>query len=154
MASNGLYKSPKERYEDTRSSAFSLIAIGGIGLVVMILDFAGVIHLPLHNFALFTMTALFVIFLIVGVGSLGSAKKILATADKEAAKIAEIKNWYLNDSAPNAALEALEERFTDDTEEEKELQRYETIRALLDGEFPDVSEVLLDTLASEFSEKL
>ena len=42
----GIYKKPEERYEETRSSAYTFLIVGGIGLILDLLGFAGILPLP------------------------------------------------------------------------------------------------------------
>ena len=119
----------------------------------MILAFAGVFTLPFHNFALVTMTVLFAVFAVIGMVSLKNSKKIHASIGKEHARIQEIRDWYQADGIHSDVLAALEEHFTDEADEDRYLQRYEMVRTLLKGQFPEESDVLLDKLASDFCEE-
>ncbi len=147
-----LYKSPTDRYADARSSAYTLLLVGGLGMTVLLFHFAGLFSLPLHNFALAIMSLLFLIFVGIGVVTLVNSSKIKVEIDSETAKIQEIKDWYLTDCIHSSVFAAMEEHFTDETPEERDLQRYEMVCNLLKGQFPEVSDTLLEKLASDFCE--
>lgn len=148
-----LYKSAEERYADARSSAFSFLLVGGLGLVATVLDIVGVFDFPFHGFAVYTMAAVFAVFVLISFASMKNAKKLLAAIGEEHAQIQAIQTWYQTDGIHADALAALEERFTDEPEEARYLQKYEIVRTLLKGQFPEVEEALLDKLASDFCEE-
>lgn len=148
-----LYKSPAERYADNRSSAFAFLFVGGLGMAAMILSLVGVIAVPFHDFAVFTMTAVFAVFLVIGMISMKNSKKLLPVIQQEREQIQAIQKWYQTDGIHADALAALEEHFTDEPEEAHYLQKYEIVRTLLKGQFPEVEEALLDKLASDFCEE-
>lgn len=148
-----LYKSAEERYADSRSSAFSFLFIGGLGLAATVLDIAGVFHFPFHGFAVYTMAAIFAVFCVIGLISMKNSKKYLSSIGEEQAQIQAIKKWYQTDGIHSDALAALNEHFTEEPEEARYLQKYELICTLLKGQFPEVDETLLDKLASDFCEE-
>lgn len=148
-----LYKSAEERYADSRSSAFAFLFIGSLGLAATVLDIVGVFSFPFHGFAVYTMAAVFAVFCIIGLVSVKNSKKILSSIADEQAQIQAIREWYQSDGIHADALAALEEHFTDEPDEVRYLQKYEIIRTLLKGQFPEADEALTDKLASDFCEE-
>ena len=145
-----LYKQPEERYQDMHSSAWTFLAVGAAGILVMILCWLGVIRLPLHNFALFIMTALFVIFLGIGVVSFQSARKLKAGIASENAFVEEVIAWY---RATGCHAPALSELDKSQPEELLYFQRSEIIRSVLREQFPEIDPSLLEKLTDDFCEE-
>ena len=145
-----LYKSARDRYADARSTAFSFLFIGGIGLAVSVLNLVGIFTLPLHGFAVYTMTAVFSIFVLIGLFSMKESQKHLAAIGKEQDQIQAVKKWYREDGIHADVLCSLET--SNEPEEERYLKKYKMIGELLRSQFPDVEEALLDQRASDFCE--
>ena len=147
------YKSARERYADARSTAFTFMFIGGLGLAAMILDMTGILHMPLDGFAVYTMAGLFAVFFLFGAASMKKSKKLLTAIGEEQTLIHEIKKWYHIDGIREDVLSGLEKSSADESEEEWYLRKYRTICLLLKKQFPDADEHLLDKLASDFCEE-
>lgn len=148
------YKSAVDRYADARSRAFSSLFIGVLGLAAMILDLTGVLNMPLHGFAVYTMAGVFALFALYGIVSVMKSKKLLPLIGKEQTQINEIKKWYYADGVHKNTLSGLEKRLSDESEEEWYLRKYRTICVLLKKQFPNEDEQLLDKLASDFCEEV
>lgn len=144
------YKSPEERYADMRSSAWTFLAVGGAGLVVMILALMGVYTFPFHDFALFVMTALFAAFLIVGIASFKNAAALKELAASENKRIEEITAWYHTEGIHTETMTSLD---TSLSEELFYLQKYEAVCQIIKEHFPEIPEDLLNKLASDFCEE-
>lgn len=147
------YKSAMDRYADARSTAFSFLVIGVLGLAAMILDITGTLNMPLQGFAVYTMAGLFALFFLFGAASIIKSKKLLPDIRKEQAQINAIQKWYHTDGIHEEAMSALEKRPSDESEEEWYLRKYRTVCLLLKKHFPDVNEQLIDKLASDFCEE-
>lgn len=148
-----LFKSARERYADARSTAFTFLFIGGIGLAASISNITGILHFPLHGFAIYTMTAVFAIFVFVGLYSMKESKKYLSAIGKEEAQMKAIRKWYRENGVNSAELRALETQSFTEKEEELYLKKYKIIGELLKKQFPDADPTLLDKLASDFCDE-
>ena len=95
---------------------------------------------PLPGLALYTMTIIFAVFVLIGVYSMGRAKKYLGSIQEEDALTNSIKKWYYTTGM-----------HSDENENRSFLQKYERIRVLLKNQFPNVDEAFLDKLAADFS---
>ena len=144
------YRSPEERYADMRSSAWTFLFVGGVGFVVMLLALMGILTFPFHDFALIVMLLLFIAFLIVGIASFQNAKKLKERASTEHAFIARITDWYHSEGIHAEAITSLDASLS---EELFYLQKYEIVSRLIQEHFPDISEELLNKLASDFCEE-
>ena len=65
------YKDSEARAEDNLSSAWTLVIVGGIGLVVLVLGFLGIIPIPIYGGGKYlfygVMAALCIIFIFAGI---------------------------------------------------------------------------------------
>ena len=82
---SGRYEDSAERATDNRSSAWMLLVIGVVGIIVLALGLAGVISLPMRSNFLFygVMAVFFVIFIISGIVSMKNAKYFEGKAESE-----------------------------------------------------------------------
>ncbi|MCI9134778.1 MAG: hypothetical protein HFI31_11435 [Lachnospiraceae bacterium] len=145
-----LYKSPQERYADLKSSAWTFLLMGGAGLVIMILGWAGVLRLPLAPFALGVMTALFAAFVGIGIVSFRNAGKLRENIDAENAFTDSVIQWYHTEGQKSPAWNALN---TDQPEELLYLQKSELIQQLIKEQFPQIDQALLEKLSDDFCEE-
>lgn len=144
------YKSPEERYEDMHSSAWTFLLVGIAGTAVMILCWLGIINLPVYDFVLFVMTAMFVIFVFIGIVSFQTAQKIKATIASEHSFMEEVIQWYHTTGCESPAFAELD---PEQSEEILYLQKSEIIRSLLKEQFPDIDQALLEKLTDDFCEE-
>lgn len=145
-----IYRRPEDRYGDMRSSAWTFLSLGVAGLLLSALSWAGIIHLPLHNFALAVMTALFLVFIGVGIASLQNAGKLKANIASENAFTESVIQWYRQEGCKSPALTELS---TDQPEELLYFQRSEIIQTLLKEQFPQIDLALLEKLTDDFCEE-
>lgn len=145
-----LYKAPEERYADMHSSAWTFLLVGAAGLIFMILCWMDIIQLPVYDFVLIVMTALFVIFIGVGIVSWQSAQKIKASIASENAFTEEVISWY---HTTGCKAPALQEMPDDLSEELLYFQKSEIIRGLLKEQFPQLDQALLEKLTDDFCEE-
>lgn len=96
------------------------------------------------------MLLLFIAFLIVGILSFQNAKKLKSMASIEHAFIERITDWYHSEGLHLEAVTALDATMP---EELFYLQKYEAVSNLIQEHFPDISEELLNKLASDFCEE-
>ena len=113
---------------------------GFLGLAATISDMVGIINFPLPGLALYTMTIIFAVFVLIGVYSMRRAKKYFVNIQEEDALANSIKKWYYT-----------AEMHSDEKENHSFPQKYERIRVLLKNQFPNVDEAFLDKLAADFS---
>ncbi len=86
-----------DKYEDIKSSAATMLIVGGVGLVLMALIIAKVIVLPIsaETSWLFysVMGGVFIIFVIAGIVSFMHAKQVKIEAAEEDKLIDSINTW-------------------------------------------------------------
>lgn len=97
------YQDNSERADDNRSSAWILLIIGILGLVLVALSIAEVIPLKLGNPYLFygVMIAVFLLFLVTGVMSMRSAKFFAKKAESENSLRSTLLDWCRENLKPD-----------------------------------------------------
>ncbi len=72
------YMNSADRAEDNRSSAWTLLIVGGLGLAVIVLGALGVLPIPMRGFSkglsMFVLGGLCVLFIIMGIVSFKKSK--------------------------------------------------------------------------------
>lgn len=147
-----VYRSSAERAEEFKSSAWTLMIVGFAGLVAMLLIMTGII--PLHFAANVkylsygVMTVLFVVFIVIGIRSFGSAKKYAEAAEKEAALTEEIHSWFM-ESCPRGE-DIMPDEEAESTEAELYFKRIEKIRQKITSKYTELDESYLNKIADDF----
>ncbi len=145
------YTSAKTRHSETKSSAWTFLIIGSIGFFVITLALFDVITLPLNNFSLFIMEAMFIIFLGISGVSFKNAAKMLDEISMEDCLETRIKAWakeHLTVGELTAGLEA------DTSEEMKYFMVSALIRERLMLAFPEVDDAYAEELTENFYNEL
>ncbi len=140
-----VYKSNAEKAADNRSSAYTLLGVGLIGLCIDVLCFCDVIHLPLGESFKFmilgVMGAMFLLFLVMGAVSLKNAGKYAKKAESEKELTEEVEKWFVEHVTAEKVDEGLfSEEEEDFSEEQKYFKRYEKIKGLISERFLNLEE--------------
>ena len=149
------YVKLSDKYEDIKSSAYTMLIVGGVGLIFMILVIADVINLPLNpssSWLFYTvMGGIFIIFVIAGIVSAMHAKQVKIDADAEDKLIDEIMEWA-ND---NISKEYLDEGLDLTTPEEiLYFSRADKIKDKLMHAFENADEPLINELTEQLYQKM
>ena len=136
-----------KEYEDVKSSAYTLILVGGVGLFVMILQWINVIKFPISSQTKWLFNSvlggMFIIFLAAGIVSFMHAKKVKIEADIEDKLINKINQF----AKENITKEIIDKEVPqDDHVEILFFNRAEVIKNILMHEFEDADEALIDEL--------
>lgn len=155
------YQSSASKAEDNRSSAYTLLAVGGIGFIAVVLIFCNVI--PLYQNAGISkylvcgvMGAMFVLFIVFGLVSMRDSKLLLIKAKSENSLRSEITKWCLEnlDCAAVDALVQTEEQTEELTEEEMYYRRTEKMRGAIEDKFMNLDEAFVDDFVDEYYQKI
>lgn len=141
------YQKLSDKYEDVKSSAYTLILVGGVGLFVMILQWINVIKFPISSQTKWLFNSvlggMFIIFLAAGIVSFMHAKKVKIEADIEDELIDKINKF----AKENITREIIDKEVPqDDSVEILFFNRAEVIKNILMHEFEDADEALIDEL--------
>ena len=156
------YQSSAAKAADNRSSAYTLLAVGGIGFVVVVLIFLNVI--PLYQNAGITkylvcgvMGAMFILFIVFGFVSMRDSKLLLVKAKSENSLFSEITRWCeenLDGAAIDEAILDAEETMEDMTDEEKYFRRTERMRVMIEDKFMNLDEAFVDDFVDGYYQGL
>lgn len=148
MKSNGIYQDSAAKAEDNKSSAYTLLFVGGIGIVVIALCMFGVIELNLNETSKYmvygVMGALFILFIVMGVVSMRSYRIFAQKAQKEDNLTGEIRKWCLADLSTEKVDGQLNEEAKALADELKYFQRTEILKKLIGEKFLNLDEAYLE----------
>ncbi len=152
------YQNSAQKAEDNKSSAYTLLIIGALGIAAVILVFTDVIPLYQNGgitkyFVCGVMGAMFLIFLILGVISMKNFKTLSADAEAEAALVEKMRNWC----AETLTAERIdEELFAGEElpEEQKYFKRTDKMKQLIGDKFMNLDEAFLDNFIDEYYQEL
>lgn len=148
----GVYKDSSEKAADFKDSGYTLIGVGILGLAAMILMAAGIIPFGFKGATAYlsygVMSVLFLIFIVVGIRSMNSAKTYKSKALSESNLKEKIMEWCRE----NLTAEQIDDTLALETlsEEEKYFRRTEHIKALISRNFINIDDGFLDNLIDEF----
>lgn len=152
------YRDSAAQAEDNKSSAYTLLFVGGVGFVVVLLIFLGVI--PVYQNAGTTkylvcgvMGAMFVLFIVFGFVSMRSSKVLYGKAKTENSLTTEITKWCKENLSAEKVDEGLFEG-EELAEEQKYFKRAERMRRLISDKFLNLDEAFLDHFVDEYYQTL
>lgn len=156
------YRSSAAKAEDNRSSAYTLLAVGGIGFVAVILIFFNVI--PLYRNAGISrylvcgvMGVMFVLFIVFGFVSMRDSRLLLVKAKSESSLVTEITRWCaenLQADDIDALLFSEEEVSEELSDEEKYYRRTEKMKALIEDKFMNLDEAFVEDFVDGYYQEL
>lgn len=148
------YQNSAQKAEDNKSSAYTLLCIGAIGLIAVILVMLDVI--PLYQnagvakyFVCGVMGALFLIFLVLGVISMKNFKTLSADAESEKSLVESMRKWCEENLDPEQIDEGLFEE-EELSEEQKYFMRTDKMKQMIEGKFMNLEEAFLDHFIDEY----
>ncbi len=147
-----VYQDKKSKAEDFKSSAYTLIIIGFLGLVAIVLLELGVFPFSLASpgkyITYLVMGLMFLVFIIMGFSSFKSSKKFEVEAKSEDDLTDKIKSWTLENVTKEviirkAALPA------DMPEEVKYFRYFDMLKNTILAEFGEMNGSYLESLCEE-----
>ena len=151
-----VYETAKKKEEDYRTGANTLLFVGALGVVVLILMNLNVISIPLPSFNKILITcvmgALFVLFLILGILSRKTCKKLKGQMEQEENLQDRIRTW----ADTNLKKEDIDENLEGSELSEGELyyKRIAMMKERVTKEFPDASATFIDYVLEELYSRI
>lgn len=164
---SGIYRNSAERAEDNKSSAWTLLSVGVVGIIVLVLVMIGLI--PIHFYGITkymvygVMFALFILFIVMGLVSLRNSKIFAKKAESESSLSDTMKEWCL----ANLNAEELDENLfgieennesissgEEVSEEEKYFKRNEEIKRLISDKFMNLDEGFLEDFVDHIYDEM
>lgn len=156
---SGIYRNNAERAEDNKSSAWTLLSVGVIGIILLVLVMVGVIPLYFYGVTRFmvygVMFALFILFIVMGMVSLRNSRIFAKKAESDNTLSDTMKEWCLE----NLKAEALDEELFDSDaaqlpSELKYFKRNEELKRLLSDKFMNLDEGFLEDFVDHIYEEV
>lgn len=147
-----VYQDKKSKAEDFKSSGYTLIIVGVLGLVALVLLELGVfpfsLAAPGKYITYLVMGAMFLIFVIMGFSSFKSFKKYAKEAETEDDLTSRIKNWTLENVTKESITKkaALPAEMPDEI---KYFRYFEMLKSAIKAEFGEINASYLESLAEE-----
>lgn len=147
-AQGGLtYMNSGAKAEENRSSAWVLLVVGVLGMLVMVLGITGVLPLNIGNAYMFygVMSAVFILFIVMGVVSMRNAKIFEKKAESENSLVDTLVKW----SGENLTAEKVDaqiENAADTPAEALYYKRFEVIRSQMNHQFMNLDQQMLENL--------
>lgn len=147
--SRGVYQNYEEKAADNKSSAYTLLVVGVIGIIVIVLCFCDVIKLPLSESSRFmilgVMGAMFLFFIVMGAVSMKNAGKYAKKAESEKELTKELEKWFVECVTAEKIDEGLfTEEEADFSEEQKYFKRFDKMKELLSERFLNLNDGYMD----------
>lgn len=148
---SSVYVNNEEKAQENRTSAYTLLIVGGIGLILIIMFFFDVIHIhmSLTNKYMVSgvMGVLFILFIIMGIVSMKNSKILKKKACKENNLTIEIKKWCMENLKKDEMDELL--ALEGQPEELKYFPRFDYVKSAIKKQFMNLDEGYLDRLVEE-----
>lgn len=146
-----IYVNNEEKAEENRTSAYTLLLVGGVGLALIILLFFDVINIGVSVTSKYMITGvmgvLFILFIIMGIISMKNSKILKKKAYKENNLTIEIKKWCRENFKKEEIDNLLE--ISLQVEEIKYFQRFDYMKNAIKKQFMNLDEGYLDRLIEE-----
>jgi hypothetical protein len=147
----------KAKAEDFKSSAYTLLIVGIVGIIALIL--LDLDLLPIRFTASgkvmpnIVMGILFLIFIVTGISSLKSSKQLEKEAIDEDTLTDRIKTWVKDNVTADSIKEGV--YFEDGTPDEMKYFKYsEVLKSKISGEFGNLNDSFLESLSDEIYSEL
>ena len=151
------YQNSADKAEDNRSSAYTLLLVGGVGLLVDVLVMMGVIPVYVNGgiskyLVCGVMGAMFVLFLVFGGVSMKSSRILMVKAKSEDSLLSEITRWC----EENLIAAKIDDQIGEQEvpEEQKYFSRVEKMKELIGDKFLNLDEAFLDHFVDDYYRKL
>lgn len=156
ITGGSLYENNYEKYKDNMSSAITFFVCGAIGILLLILNDTGIIHIVSRSssssFIMINIVLgiLFIGFIVIGFWSLKYSQRIKASAVKENEECQKINEWL----DANINKEDIENSYSGDIPEEmKYFNRTAYVKEQIMKEFTEVNDDIAQSISDQFIEK-
>lgn len=154
--SSGGYQNKAEQAAENKSSAWTLLIVGGVGLIFLILILAGVLPLQLRGTNRYLiggiMGAMFVLFIVMGFVSLKNSKQYAKEADSENSLKGTMEKWCRENLQGDRIDASLQ--LSSVSEEEWYFRRVAMVKALLNRQFVNLDQEFLDHFVDDMYDEI
>lgn len=152
-----VYQDKKTKAEDFKSSAYTLLIVGILGLLALVLIEIGILPFQLaapgKYITYAVMGALFVVFIIMGISSFKASKRYEKEAETENDLTDRIKEWV----RANMNADAIKEQVSFDEDTAEEIKYFKYFTVLTDAvkqEFGALNASYLESVCEELYSEL
>ena len=139
-----VYVSKETKKEDMKSTAYALLSVGILGLLLLALLWAGILTVQLADYMKVMLTvvmgAMFLVFVVVGIQSLRQYQTLKNQSEKEQDLENEVKKWF-SDHFDTSEWD----NFASDGAN-LYYERYEKMESMIRSAYPNLEETFLDHL--------
>lgn len=150
---NTIYESSAKKLEENKASAWSLLLVGAIGLVLIALCFTGVIPMPknLRGSIMFfgIMGAMCVVFVGLGIMSFLHAKTFQKNVESENSLKQSLQTWCKENLKGEEIDRFIRMRDPSLSGESLYFPRFEIIKARINNQFLNLDQAFLDQFVDE-----
>ena len=147
------YQKKADKAEDYKSSAYTLISVGFIGVIALVLIGTGIIDLNLTKYSKFMtlgiLGLLFFIFIVTGFNALHSYRRLKVEGDMENQLEKEILDWCRKNITQKNVDEQADIVADLLSEEEKYFKRFEVMKKMVSNKYLNLEEVFLEKLMDD-----
>lgn len=151
------FKKASDKYKDLHSSSVCLLFVGILGMLYVVLDYLKVLPFSFNsngNFMFYiVMGILFGIFIIMGIYTANSAKKVKDSIADEESNTDTIVTWAI-ENLSDKLIDSTIEDIDDCSNEEKYLLRSEALATMLTNKFDLDDESYINSLIEEIYPEL
>lgn len=155
--SQGVYEESAKKAEEFKSGAYTLLVVGVVGLAALALLVSGILPIRLNPatqwMTVLVMGALFLIFIVMGVLSFQSYRRLSQKAVRENTLKEELIR-YCEENMPAAQVDRSANVEDGDEEELRYFKRTEQMKQQIIAQFPDVEEGYLDHFVDETYQRI
>lgn len=147
--SPGLYVESSKKAQEFKSGGFSLLFVGGLGLIFVLLVLFNVIPLHMNLFSKYlvigVMGTMFILFIVMGFLSIKSYKKFEIKASEEDNLTQKLTAWCRE----NLKKENIDKDIEETSEELLYFQRSEKMKELISIKFMNLDAAFLDSFIDD-----
>lgn len=153
---SGLYEKSTVKAKEYESTAYLLIVLGFVGMVVMLLGYLDYLSLPFSNLSYIALGIFFLLFLLFGIQSLSSSKRLKEKGTTEERLEEELKNYLNAEYNKDYLEEKVQNSLGEHTASEEILyfKRIEIMREDVLLRYPTMDESFLDAILDEHYQEL
>lgn len=151
-----VYEKSSEKAKEYRSTAYLLIILGLVGVIVMVLGYFNILTLPFSKLSYVALGLFFLLFLYFGIQSISSSRRLQMKAEKESKQEIEIKQYLIEEMTRDYLSQLILEdpEYTEASEEVLYFKRMEIMRENLQLQYPSAEVSFLEALLEEHYQEL
>lgn len=149
-AASTVYVKKEDKYEDFHSSFVIFSLFGVIGLLVTLLNIAGIFHFMNSLLQQIVLSIIFVLFIVIGISSRKRATELKKEINTEETITNQLMDW-LTSHITKEWIQSIHDPAL--SEEENYFKKTEQIKSWINEEFDQLEDNFLDAIIEEYYNK-